>query len=227
MDKRLQRISDYVEQGMKIADIGTDHGYLPIELIQSGKIDYAIVSDISKESLKKAQALIRQKKLSFKVDARVGAGLTILEKREVDAVIIAGMGGHLIAQILEDGKEVIRQSDFRFILQPMQNPEALRKYLILSGYDISNEALAKEGSKIYQIIVAQKGQAKSYDSIELQYGKKESYNESEKVLYHQLILAKQKEVEKIIKQLEKADTQGGQWIISEYRHYLELLKSKL
>lgn len=227
MDKRLQRISDYVEQGMKIADIGTDHGYLPIELIQSGKIDYAIVSDISKESLKKAQALIRQKKLSFKVDARVGAGLTILEKREVDAVIIAGMGGHLIAQILEDGKEVIRQSDFRFILQPMQNPEALRKYLILSGYDISNEALAKEGSKIYQIIVAQKGQAKSYDSIELQYGKKESYNESEKVLYHQLILAKQKEVEKIIKQLEKADTQGGPWIISEYRHYLELLKSKL
>lgn len=227
MDKRLQRISDYVEQGMKIADIGTDHGYLPIELIQSGKIDYAIVSDISKESLKKAQALIRQKKLSFKVDARVGAGLTILEKREVDAVIIAGMGGHLIAQILEDGKEVIRQSDFRFILQPMQNPEALRKYLILSGYDISNEALAKEGSKIYQIIVAQKGRAKSYDSIELQYGKKESYNESEKVLYHQLILAKQKEVEKIIKQLEKADTQGGPWIISEYRHYLEVLKSKL
>ena len=99
-------------------DIGTDHGYLPVYLIENKKVQSAIVSDVSLESLNKANRLIHSLGLSDKIESREGGGFSILhDEDEIDVAIIAGMGGNLIASILEDADSLIRQKNIRLILQ--------------------------------------------------------------------------------------------------------------
>ena len=150
---RLLKIASLVTKGKKIADIGTDHGYIPVHLLNEGYIDFAILADVNKGPLENARKEVRHNNLSDKVDLRLGSGIEVLKKGEVDEVIIAGMGGILISELLEANIEVA-QSTEKFILQPMQAQKELRKYLLNNGYEILDEVLVREDFRIYEIIVA-------------------------------------------------------------------------
>jgi len=153
LSERLQKIADFIEQGESVADIGTDHGYLPIALRESGKSPFVILSDINAGPLEKARANIERYLPDERFDIRIGSGLETLKPGEVDAVVIAGMGGLLIADIL--GEDLIKTKTFRkLILQPRTAQNKLRAWLYAHGFAITDEALAREGKYLCEIIAA-------------------------------------------------------------------------
>ena len=153
LTNRLLKIASLVTPNKRLADIGTDHGYIPVYLLNQGKINFAILADINKGPLENARSEVRRNKLEDKVDLRLGSGIEVLKKDEVDEIIIAGMGGILIAELLEANKEVAHSAE-KLILQPMQAQDELRKYLFNNGYEILDECLEKEDFRLYEIIVA-------------------------------------------------------------------------
>lgn len=150
---RLQAIADSINEYEVLADIGTDHAFLPIYLILNGKISKAIATDINKGPIDIADERIRKYNLEDKIETRQGNGMTVIEPNEADAVVIAGMGGMLIADIIEQSKSVARAAKI-IVMQPMLDSGKLRRYLLQSGFEIFEEELAKEDRKIYEIIWA-------------------------------------------------------------------------
>lgn len=178
LNGRLLKISELVSS-KKIADIGTDHGYIPTNLLSSGKIDFAILSDVNKGPLENAKKEVESKNLENKVSLRLGSGINTLEPFEVDEVIIAGMGGILISEILESKKEVSHNLK-KLILQPMQAQSELRKYLLNNGYEIIDEVLVKEDFRIYEIIVCKYSNKNTkVDEIYYEVGQKLIQNKDE------------------------------------------------
>ena len=159
LSKRLQKIADLVGEDSIVCDIGTDHGYIPVYLIKNNISKKVIGTDISKGSLDKIIELVQKEALEDRIECRLGDGLDILEEKEVDSLIIAGMGGILISEILEEGREVTEHIE-NFILQPMVGSKELRRYLVYNGYKIISEDLLFEEGKFYEIILAQRGKQK-------------------------------------------------------------------
>ncbi|MDK8275671.1 MAG: class I SAM-dependent methyltransferase [Peptoniphilus duerdenii] len=150
ISKRLNKISSHIK-GNRMADIGTDHGLVPIFLIEHKIVDYAIAADISKPSLQKAIDLAKEKNLEL--DARLGDGMEVLNPEDgIETVVIAGMGGVLIGEILS-ASEISK--NVRLILQPMQGARELRKYLFENGYEIIDEDVVFEDDRYFEIIVAE------------------------------------------------------------------------
>lgn len=150
---RLKYISELVSDGKKIADIGTDHGYIPISLLLDKKISFAILSDINRGPLNNAKKEVTKNNVQNYVDLRLGSGMETLRDGEVDQVIIAGMGGILISDIIEKKIELSKNLD-KLILQLMQAPEELRRYLSKNGFKIIDEHFVREDHRIYEIIEA-------------------------------------------------------------------------
>ncbi|QSZ28310.1 SAM-dependent methyltransferase [Aceticella autotrophica] len=171
LSKRLLSIIDKIPQGSKVADIGTDHGYIPVYLKLQGISNYIIASDNRIGSLNKAIKIIEEYNLSEFIFPRLGAGITVLKKGEVDTIIVAGMGGISIAEILDKGKE-IQNTVKRFVFQPMKASDYLRKYLFKNEFKIIDEDLVKEQDKYYEVIVAEHGKEEIYDEIYFEVGKK-------------------------------------------------------
>lgn len=169
LSNRLLEIIKFVPNDSSVADIGTDHGYIPVYLIQNSISKKVIASDISPGSLDKTIEYVDQLDLKDKIDPRLGDGLKILKPYEVDTVIFAGMGGILIAKLLEDNKEVSDTIE-NFIFQPMVASKELRQYLVNNGYIIVDESLAKEGRRFYEIIFAKKGKGKIQREIHYEIG---------------------------------------------------------
>lgn len=166
---RLQKIADQVTRGHRVADIGTDHGYIPIYLLKNKISPFVIAGDINKKPLNSAQNNIEANKLAKSIETRLGSGLSILRPKEVDTVIIAGMGGLLISELLEDSKETVKALD-SLILQPMQTQSELRRYLVGNNFTIEKDILVKEGRYIYEIIVARPGKQEVADPIYYEIG---------------------------------------------------------
>lgn len=171
MNLRLNSLAAMVDNGDRIADIGTDHAYLPIELIKSGKITYAIASDIAKGPLDNAKKDVQEASLENQIDIRLGAGLsTVSVEDQIDTVIIAGMGGKLITQILDDAW----QNKLRFkslVLEPNVGECGVRKWLTEHSYKITAEQIIAESGHIYELIKAIKSQKKSnLSAAELYFG---------------------------------------------------------
>lgn len=155
LTNRLQTIADRIDKGETMADIGTDHGFLPIYMVDTGISPRAVMTDVSEPSLMKGQSNFREyaDNLEACIDFRTGDGLTVLEKAEVDTVVIAGMGGKLMIDIMnEDMEHTI--SFKKFILQPRKRQGELRKWLLEKGFTIIHEDLAEEGRYITEIITA-------------------------------------------------------------------------
>ena len=149
---RLLKIASLVDKDKKVADIGTDHGYIPVYLLNKNIINYAILGDINKGPLENARKEVVKNNLLDKVDLRLGSGIEVLKPNEVEQIIIAGMGGILINEILMANEEVAKTTE-KLILQPMQAPEELRRFLYQNGYKIIDEHLVREDHRIYEIIV--------------------------------------------------------------------------
>lgn len=148
---RLKTIADMIERCDKIADIGTDHAYIPIYLIKNKVCTEAIASDINKGPVEKAKKNVAIENLKDKIECRHGGGFTTIDPKEVQVAVIAGMGGNLIRDIIEESKDVFKSLDY-CILQPVQNPEILREYVYIMGYKILDEELCYEEGKFYEII---------------------------------------------------------------------------
>ena len=151
---RLNCAANMVRERSRIADIGTDHAYLPIWLAKNGKIAHAIASDIRRGPYLSADNNIRTYGVSDIVEARLGAGLETVKENEVDDIIICGMGGELIAGILGDCP-FIKDSNLRLILQPMSHPEIVRRFLCENGFELLCEQAVLDGGHYYTVMCAQ------------------------------------------------------------------------
>lgn len=156
LEPRLFELCGMVRGYNRVADIGCDHGRLSCALLQSFDVKRVIAADISETCLKKARKLAEKCGLLDRMDARCGDGLSVLCEGEVDAVIIAGMGGELIADILENSKNTARHVK-RFALQPMRGIEKLRRYLYHNDFRIIKDTIIKEGRRWYQLICVENG----------------------------------------------------------------------
>ncbi len=169
LDTRLQTVADFVPTGSIVADIGTDHAYLPIELIKSKKSPFVIAADINKGPLLAAKHSINNAMLNNKIETRLGSGLSVLTEYEVDIAIFCGMGGNLIRNLLMDSPNIVNSLK-GLILQPQQGYSALRSYLYEIGWHIEDESLAKSDGRIYQIIYAVPGNSALPNELELEIG---------------------------------------------------------
>lgn len=151
ISNRLKCVASMIDRCNSIADIGTDHGYLPIYLIENSMCESAIASDIKKGPLNKAKINIKKYNLEEKIQCRLGAGLNTIKENEVDLAIISGMGGNLIGDIIDNDLGVFKSLKYA-VLQPVQNPEVLRKYLYGKGFNIIDEELCIDENKYYEII---------------------------------------------------------------------------
>lgn len=148
---RLSAVAGMVRDGVTLYDIGTDHAYLPIFLVSSGKIGRAFACDVALGPISSAERSISAAGLSDRITTVLSDGISDVGLTYPCDIVIAGMGGELIASII-DAKPDVKRPDVRLILQPMTKPEHLRKYLAANGFEIIAEELAEEG-KIYQITV--------------------------------------------------------------------------
>lgn len=152
IDSRIKAMLDFVRAGSRVADIGADHGYLSIELIQSGRASKVIATE---KNLHPFEALSKNIFGVEGIEARLGDGLQVLTAGEVDTICIAGMGGALITKILDDTPEVV-QSARSLILQPMNGADKVREWLAANNWVIADEDLAESAGIIYEIISADK-----------------------------------------------------------------------
>jgi len=155
---RLSCCARLVREGSRLADIGTDHGYLPIALCEAGQIPSALACDINPLPLQSAQENIARHGLSERIVTREGDGLAPVAADEADDVVIAGMGGELIAAIL-DRCAWVKDASKRLILQPMTRHEALVRWLYESGFRIIRQEAVRDDGKVYTVILA------AYDGI--------------------------------------------------------------
>jgi len=162
---RLRCIAAMVDKCDTAVDVGTDHGYIPIFLIKNDICSKVIASDINKGPVEKAKKNIKLEGLEKRIECRLGGGLTVVSPGEANCAVIAGMGGNLIRDILEDSLDVFKELSFA-VMQPVQNPEVLRRYLYESGYNIIDEELCEDEDKFYEIIkVAYDNKPQTLDSI--------------------------------------------------------------
>ncbi len=156
LTQRLKLIYNIIPKCDTLADIGTDHGYIPITCALDGVCNKAVAMDVNKGPLEAAQVNIDKYNLGDKITARLSDGLQKLAPGEADVIVIAGMGGPLIAQILENGKNVVADNT-TLILQPMIAQRELREYLYNSNFEITDEYVCREENKFYNIFKVKKG----------------------------------------------------------------------
>lgn len=161
---RLKTIKSMVAKCNIAADIGTDHGFVAEMLLLDSTAKKVIATDLNKGPLNRAMEYLTSRNLDEKCDFRLGSGLTVLEEQEVDSIIIAGMGGDLIADILNTSKN-ISSTVGELILQPMTAIDKLRKYLYENNFVIEDEKIVKEYHHYYFIIKAKPGNDKIEDEI--------------------------------------------------------------
>lgn len=153
LSARLKKIADQINSGETMADIGTDHGFLPLYLWEQKICPQVIMSDISSGSLAKARENCKKYYPRENFELRLGSGIDVLGEAEVDAVVIAGMGGILMTEIL--GADLKKSQSFaKLVLQPRKDCGKLRFWLFDNGFSITNEALVREGKYICEIITA-------------------------------------------------------------------------
>ena len=151
LSNRLELVASFVQEGSRLADVGTDHGYIPIALTERGIISQAIAMDLRPGPLERADSHIHQAGLGEKIETRLSDGLEKLLPGEADTVVIAGMGGELIIHILEEGRHVWEDIS-RFVLSPQSDLDKVRRYLEYSGFVIAKEAMVEEEGKFYTVM---------------------------------------------------------------------------
>ena len=167
---RLQKIADLVPACRMVADIGTDHAYIPLYLVKEGRAEGAIASDIKKGPVMRAKENIKKYGMEKTVEARLGAGLETVLPGEASVIIVAGMGGILISDILANSPQTVEKAE-RLVLQPMTAVVEMRDFLCKNGFGIESEHVVAEEDKLYNIIVATPHGKTQYTKKELYLGR--------------------------------------------------------
>ena len=196
LDKRLRAAAEYVRQGAVFADIGTDHAYLPIYLLSRGVISFSFATDIAKGPLERAKENAEAFSLSDKMEFFLTDGLTGLEEKGITDIAVCGMGGEMIASII-DNAPFVRNEKIRLILQPMSKQERLRSYLYENGFYIVEERVGSVGSHTYSCICAEfDGKRRKPDELSLYVGNPKIGTKEEADDFLLLLEAKEKAFEK-------------------------------
>lgn len=213
LSKRLETVFEYIPNQSTLADIGSDHAYLPCYAVLNGKVTYAIAGEVAEGPYQSAVNQVVDANLMKQIEVRKGDGLEVISPGEVSCVTIAGMGGTLIAKILEEGKSKLTPN-MRLVLQPNIGSVNVRKWLQTNGWTIVNESILREDDHIYEVICADFESSKNLTEQELLMGpfllkeKNEAFvqkwNEEKKQL-HQILqsLEQAKETPEITEKKQK------------------------
>ena len=159
LSHRLTRVAHHVPRGAVVADIGSDHAYLPCYLVLNGIAGKAVAGEVVTGPFESAQRQVRQEGLDKQIEVRLASGLDAIQPEDgITAVTIAGMGGPLICSILEQGKERLAGVE-RLILQPNVHAKSIRDWAVANSWTIIEEEILKENEKIYEILVFEKVQS--------------------------------------------------------------------
>lgn len=158
-----------IPMSVTVADIGTDHGFLPIRLMEEKKAVKVIASDVAEGPLSRAREHIREAEMEDRIETRLGPGLSVLRKGEADTIVVAGMGGLLIIDLLEQGKE-IPESASHLVLSPHKDCSEVRRYLMNQGFQITDEEMVSEDGKYYPILLAAPRRKIVYTDREILFG---------------------------------------------------------
>ena len=195
LSKRLTTIASLVPAGSRVADVGTDHGYTPIYLVKNGVAVSAIAMDVRKGPLSRAADHVREYGLEDKIQLRLSDGLEKLQANEADTVIISGLGGPLMIDMLTRGQEVAKTVT-TFVLSPQSDIPGVRVFLREHGYRIDREVFMKDEGKYYTVMVVTHGQSEPGRYIDDLFGREllerkdpvlREYLEKEEARYLQLI----------------------------------------
>ena len=160
ISKRLELVASFVPQGAILLDVGSDHAYLPIDLVERGQIESAIAGEVVEGPYQSAVKNVEAHGLKEKIQVRLANGLAAFEEADqVSVITIAGMGGRLIARILEEGLDKLANVE-RLILQPNNREDDLRIWLQENEFQIVAESILEEAGKFYEILVVKAGQMK-------------------------------------------------------------------
>lgn len=167
---RLERVAAHVPAGARLADIGSDHGYLPVALMRRGVIAAAVAGEVALTPFHAAERTVHENELDAYITVRLADGLAAIEPGDaITAISLCGMGGETIRDILDSGKVHLTGCE-RLILQPNGGEQPLRQWLMENGYRILVEELLQENRFYYEIIVAERGEPVTYTCEELYFG---------------------------------------------------------
>lgn len=169
LSNRLSEVASFVPQNAVLLDVGSDHAYLPIALLERKHIHRAIAGEVVEGPYQSALKNVQQAHLEDKIAVRLANGLAAFDASDaVTTITICGMGGRLISEILEAGKSKLTSVE-RLVLQPNNREDDLRSWLQTNGFAILEETIMTENKKYYEIIVAEPGEM-SLSSRELRFG---------------------------------------------------------
>ena len=220
LQPRLQLLADMVGVNCRLADIGTDHGYLPVWLLQQGKITYAIASDINAEPLNHARQSAMEYGVSG-IDFRLCGGLEAIAPTEVDTIVIAGMGGETIIHILEqatwskDGKHTL-------LLQPMTKTELLRDWLADHGYRFIKERLVWDKDYLYPVMQVTGGDQPKLTTLQRRVG----VAMSDDPLYGEYLTQHIAKLQRAIDGMNSSHNDGNQAKVQEFSALLQELEQE-
>jgi len=164
LSKRLETVASYVPEKSRVADIGSDHAFLPCYLLHKGVAVYAVAGEVAKGPYQSASNEVVKEGLEQLIHVRLADGLeAIKEEDQISVITIAGMGGPLIASILEKGKNRLAGVK-RLILQPNVHAKAIREWAMANGWTLIDETIMKEDGKIYEVLVLERGDVRFSDA---------------------------------------------------------------
>ena len=171
LSKRLEQVARMIPRCQTVADVGTDHGFLAVALIEKEIARQVIAIDVNQGPLESAKRFVKERRLESHITCRLGDGLAVTATGEVDCAVICGMGGELMQHIISVGPELLQT----YVVQPQSHREELKKFLVEQGYGITDEQCLQEGKQYYDIWVVERGVRSVYnglppDSILWEYG---------------------------------------------------------
>jgi len=210
-----------IEKGFTVVDVGTDHAYLPLYLVNQGISQKVIATEILSGPYEKAQENIIKSGHQDFIELRLGSGLKPIKPGEVDIAVVAGMGAITIINIIDESRETA-DSFKKLILQPMRNQAKLREYLFTIGYQIIDEDVAMEANKFYEIIVTQKSNLTSFDEIDILVGPRLRHKKTPVI--NEYINYRIKMLQRVIDDLKTANSRAGRRALLERKKQIQVLK---
>ncbi len=229
LSKRLTRVTSYVPKGSVLADIGSDHAYLPCYAVKEGIVQKAIAGEVVEGPFQSALSQVRESKLEDSISVRKGNGLEVISHGEVTSITICGMGGSLITSILENGKSKLSGRE-TLILQPNIGAQFIRKWLIAEGWELKAEEILEEDEKIYEILVAEKGEPlKPYRELSFEAAELMGpfLLKEKNPIFMKKWTMELKHWNKILKQIESSENERTQEKKEEIQKSIELVEEAL
>ncbi|WP_244990390.1 tRNA (adenine(22)-N(1))-methyltransferase [Clostridium algidicarnis] len=224
LSNRLNKLINLCDKCNTIADIGTDHGYIPINLIERDICNFSIASDINSHPVERAKVNVKSYGLEKKIKCKKGSGLNTIKDEKVQGVIIAGMGGNLIKEILIENLSIVKSLQY-LVLQPTQNAEVLRKYLYNNNFEILDEEMCIDEGIYYEFFKIRYGGKGFRTNEDIYYNVSPLLIDKNHPLIKDYIISKIQELEKILLYLngDTANAIARKLFLEDFKIKLERL----